>query len=325
LTAHREISHKDFGLVDAFKMPLVPKSLFAPREKVGIFISYRRADTAGHAGRLVDQLKARFGDQVFFDVDSIRPGANFREVIEETFTNCGAVIVLIGKRWLERDAGMPRFGDDQDVITQEIRLAMASKLPILPVLVDGASMPGESQLPPSLARLSSLNAIDLRHTSFDRDLRAVDDHLVETLGGATETMIEKFALKLYGPFLGNSLAKIQGGIVVFSAMGALWALGELAGAAFISWRSGLETLLSPSIIDAETTRLQAVWTAAFGALIFAFFGRRSIRWWRHATIILWISLAEISLAAALAAFYVIEVPDARIMDLFDNKKIAVSR
>jgi hypothetical protein len=87
----------------------------------------------------------------------------------------------------------------------------------------------------------------------------------------------------------------------------------------------LETLLSPSIIDAETTRLQAVWTAAFGALIFAFFGRRSIRWWRHATIILWISLAEISLAAALAAFYVIEVPDARIMDLFDNKKIAVSR
>jgi hypothetical protein len=220
---------------------------------------------------------------------------------------------------------MPRFGDDQDVITQEIRLAMASKLPILPVLVDGASMPGESQLPPSLARLSSLNAIDLRHTSFDRDLRAVDDHLVEILGGAKETMIEKFALKLYGPFLGNSLAKIQGGIVLFSAMGALWALGELAGAAFVSWRSGLETLLSPSVIDAETTRLQAVWTAAFGALIFAFFGRRSIRWWRHATIVLWISLAEITLAAALAAFYVIEVPDARIMDLFDNKKIAVSR
>ena len=88
-------------------MPLVRKSLFAPREKVGIFISYRRADTAGHAGRLVDQLKSRFGDQVFFDVDSIKPGANFHQVIEETFTKCGAVVVLIGKRWLERDAGMP--------------------------------------------------------------------------------------------------------------------------------------------------------------------------------------------------------------------------
>jgi len=306
-------------------MSLVSKSLFAPREKVGIFISYRRADTAGHAGRLVDQLKSRFSDEVFFDVDSIKPGANFHQVIEDTFTKCGAVIVLIGKRWLERDAGMPRFGEEQDVITQEIRFAMASKLPIVPVLVDGACMPGESQLPAPLASLSSLNAIDLRHTSFDRDLQAVNDHLVEILGGAKETVIEKFALKLYGPFLGNSIAKIQGGIVLFAAMGALWALGELVGAGFLSWRSGFETLMSPSIIDAETTRLQAIWTAAFGALIFAFFGRRSIRWWRHATMILWISLAEIVLAAVLAGLYVLEVPEARIMDLFDNKKIAVSR
>jgi putative NIF3 family GTP cyclohydrolase 1 type 2 len=186
-------------------------------------------------------------------------------------------------------------------------------------------MPGASQLPSSLANVSSLNAIDLRHTSFDRDLQAVNDHLVEILGGAKETVVEKFALKLYGPFLGNSLAKIQGGIVLFSAMGALWALGELLGAAFLSWRSGVETLMSPSIIDTETTRLQAVWTAAFGALIFAFFGRRSIRWWRQATMILWISVAEIILAVALAAIYVVQVPQARIMDLFDNKKIAVPR
>ncbi len=306
-------------------MPLVPKSLFNPREKVGIFISYRRADTAGHAGRLVDQLKSRFGDQIFFDVDSIKPGANFRQVIEDTFTKCGAVLVLIGKRWLERDQEMPRFGDEQDVITQEVRLAMASKLPILPILVDGASMPGASQLPPALASLSSLNAIDLRHTSFDRDLQAVNDHLVEILGGAKETVIEKVALKLYGPFLGNSIAKIQGGIVLFSAMGALWALAELAGAAFLSWRSGFESLLAPSILDTETTRLQAVFTGAFGALLFAFFGRRSIRWWRHATMIVWIALAEMILAAVLAAVYVSEVPAARIMDLFDTKKITASR
>ena len=306
-------------------MPLVPKSLLAPREKVGIFISYRRADTAGHAGRLVDQLKSRFGDQVFFDVDSIKPGANFHQVIEDTFTKCGAVIVLIGKRWMERDDGMPLLGDEQDVITQEVRLAMASKLPILPVLVDGASMPGESQLPASLASLSSLNAIDLRHTSFDRDLQAVSDHLLETLGGAKETAIEKLALKLYGPFLGNSIAKIQGGIVLLSAIGALWALGELAAAAFLSWRSGFETLLAPSVMEADTTRLQAVWTGAFGALIFAFIGRRSIRWWRHATTILWISLAEIVLAGALAAVYVVEVPEARIMDVFDNKNSSVTR
>jgi TIR domain-containing protein len=302
-------------------MRLVPKSLFSPREKVGIFVSYRRADTAGHAGRLVDQLKSVFGEQVFFDVDSIKPGANFHQVIEDTFKRCGAVIVLIGKRWLERDPGMPRFGEEQDVITQEIRLATASSLPIVPVLVDGASMPGESQLPASFASLSSLNAIDLRHTSFERDLQAVNDHLVEILGGAKQTWIEKFALKLYGPFLGHSIAKIQGGIVLISAMGALWALGELIAAAFVSWRSGFDALLSASMIDPETTCLQAIWTGAFGAVVFAFIGRRSIRWWRQATIILWISLIEILLAVALTAIYVVEVPEARIMDLFDNKKI----
>ena len=79
--------------------------------------------------------------QVFLDVDSISPGANFHEVIEETFAKCGAVVVLIGKRWLERDESMPPFGDSRDVITQEIRFAMESKLPIVPVLVDGATMP----------------------------------------------------------------------------------------------------------------------------------------------------------------------------------------
>ena len=95
-------------------------SLLKPRENVGIFVSYRRADTAGHAGRLVDHLKNQFGQQVFFDVDSISPGANFHKVIEETFAKCGAVVILIGKSWLERDASMPPFGDSRDVITQEI-------------------------------------------------------------------------------------------------------------------------------------------------------------------------------------------------------------
>jgi len=299
-------------------------SIFAPREKVGIFVSYRRADTAGYAGRVVDQLKSRFGDHIFFDVESIKPGANFHQVIEDTLAKCGAVVVLIGKRWLERDEAVPRFGDEHDVITQEIRLAMQSKLPIVPVLVDGASMPAESILPPAFASLSSLNAIDLRHTSFDRDLQAVSEHLVELLGGANETVIERFALKTFGPIWGNSIARISGYFVLISVVGALWGLTELTGAVFVVSQSGLRTLLSPSIFDPETPRLQAAWTGAFGALFFGFMARRSIRWWRHATIVMWVSLAEIILAVALAAIYVVQLPEARIMDLFDSKKIVAS-
>jgi hypothetical protein len=298
-------------------------ALLNAREKVGIFVSYRRADSAGYAGRLVDQLKSRFGDQVFLDVDSIKPGANFHEVIEETFAKCGAVIVLIGKSWRERDESMPPFGDSRDVITQEIRIAMESKLPIVPVLVDGASMPAESSLPPSFANLSKLNAIDLRHTSFERDIQAVSEELADILGGAKATAIEKFFLKLYGPFIGNSIARVYGGIVLFSAVGALWGLMELVAAGFAVSQSGLRSLFTPSLFDPELLRLQSTWTAAFGALIFGFIGRRSIRWWRHATITMW-ELAEIILAALLAIGYVVQVPEARIMDVFDNKKIVAA-
>ena len=299
-------------------------SVLKPRENVGIFVSYRRADTAGYAGRLVDQLKTHFGQAVFFDVDSISPGANFHQVIQDTFAECGAVVVLIGKRWMERDPTMPSFGDPKDVITQEIRFAMESRLPILPVLVDGASMPGESALPAEFGGLSRLNAIDLRHTSFDRDLQAVRDQLGEILGAAKATRIEKGFLRIFGPFFGSSFARISGGIVGFAAFGAVWALVEMIAAVFAVAQQGLRGLFTASLMDPEMLRLQAAWTAALGGVLFGFMGRRSLRWWRHATIVMWVSVAEIIVALGLACAYVTQVPEARIGDLFESKKIVAA-
>ena len=295
-----------------------------PRENVGIFVSYRRADTAGYAGRLVDQLKSHFGQAVFFDVDSISPGANFHQVIQDTFAKCGAVVVLIGKRWLERDPAMPPFGDPKDVITQEVRFALESRLPILPVLVDGASMPGESALPAEFAGLSRLNAIDLRHTSFDRDLQAVREQLGEILGAAKATRIEKGFLRIFGPFFGSSFARISGGIVGFAVFGAAWALVEMIAAAVAVAQQGLRGLFTSSLMDPEMLRLQAAWTAALGGVLFGFMGRRSLRWWRHATIAMWVSVAEIIVAMGLAFAYVAQVPEARIGDLFESKKIVAA-
>ena len=299
--------------------------LFSAPDNVGIFISYRRADSAGYAGRLVDKLKSEFGDQVFFDVDSIRPGANFHEVITQTLQKCGAVVILIGKRWQERNESSPPFGDPQDVITQEVQSALDLKIPIVPVLVDGATMPGESVLPTQFQALSSLNAMDLRHTSFDRDAQAISDHLADILGGAKATAIERGLLKLYGPFLGPSFARIYGGIVLFAAMGALWALLELAVAGVTTLQSGVRSILSPSLLDAEMLRLQAVVTGGVSALLCGVIGRRSVRWWRHATVALWVGLAEIVLAIVLAFVYVTLVPGAALVDLFETKKPAASR
>src|ERR1044071_9598055 len=296
-------------------------SLFKPRVNVGIFISYRRADRAGYAGRVGDQLKSHFGQQVFFDVDSISPGANFHQVIQETFAKCGAVVILIGKKWLERDPAMPPFGDPKDVITQEVRFAMESRLP---VLVDGASMPGESALPSEFAASSRLNAIVLRHTSFDRDLQAVREQLGEILGAAKATRIEKGFLSIFGPFFGSSFARISGGIVGFAVFGAVWALVEMIAAAVAVAQQGLRGLFTPSLMDPEMLRLQAAWTAALGGVFFGFMGRRSLRWWRHATIVMWVSLAEIIVAMGLAFVYVAQVPEARIGDLFESKKIVAA-
>jgi hypothetical protein len=294
------------------------------RENVGIFVSYRRADTAGYAGRLVDHLKSHFGQQVFFDVDSISPGANFHQVIQETFAKCGAVVILIGKKWLERDPAMPPFGDEKDVITQEVRFALEARLPILPVLVDGAPMPGETALPAEFAGISRLNAIDLRHTSFDRDVEAVREHLGEILGAAKATKIEKGFLKIFGPYFGSSFARISGGIVGFAVFGAAWALVEMIAAAIAIGQQGLRGLFTASLMDPEMLRLQAAWTAALGGVLFGFMGRRSLRWWRHSTVAMWFSVAEIIVAAGLAFAYVVQVPEARIGDLFESKKIVAA-
>jgi hypothetical protein len=258
-------------------------------------------------------------------VDSIRPGANFHEVIDETLQKCGAVVLLIGKRWLERNEFTPPFGDPSDVITQEVQSTLDLNIPIIPVLVDGASMPDQRILPEPFQRISSLNAMEIRHTSFERDVDAVSDHLADILGGAKATKIEKALLKVYGPFLGSSFAKIYGGIVLFSALFVLWALADLAVIALTTSQRGIRSIVGPSVLDPEMLRIQAVLTAGFCAFFFGFIGRRSIRWWKHATLTMWVGLAEIVLAIALGFTYVGEVPDAALVDLFETKRAAGGR
>ncbi len=116
-----------------------------------IFISYRRDDSAGYAGRLFDHLKAVFGpERIFLDVDDIQPGQVFADVIQKRIAGCAVAIVVIGKRWLETLRA--RAGEDTDYVSTEIVAALKSSAVVIPVLVGGASMPKAADLPGSLSR-----------------------------------------------------------------------------------------------------------------------------------------------------------------------------
>jgi hypothetical protein len=96
-----------------------------------IFISYRREDTAGHAGRLYDRLHDRFPqNKIFMDVDTIDPGMDFGAAIEASVSSCDVLIAVIGKRWLTSadEEGRRRLDHPEDFVRREIATALKPRL-----------------------------------------------------------------------------------------------------------------------------------------------------------------------------------------------------
>jgi len=138
-----------------------------------IFISYRREDTEGQAGRLFDDLAKIFGEQsVFMDVAAIEPGRDFRKAIDENVTACDVLLAMIGRNWLDaRDqTGRRRLDDPLDFVRLETAAALKRDIPVVPVLVQGASMPTVDQLPADLGDLAFRNAVELTHARWNSDL-----------------------------------------------------------------------------------------------------------------------------------------------------------
>jgi len=139
-----------------------------------IFISYRRDDTSGYAGRLYDQISAHFGDEhVFMDVADIEPGSDFVAVLEQKVGTCDALLALIGKNWLSSkdDQGRPRLSNPEDFVSAEIAAALKRNVEVIPVLVGGAKMPQQRELPQQLQFLSRRQAIEISDARFSRDVQ----------------------------------------------------------------------------------------------------------------------------------------------------------
>jgi hypothetical protein len=145
-----------------------------------IFISYRRDDAEGEAGRLFDDLTRAFGnDAVFMDVAGIKPGMDFRQAIEDNVASCGVLLAIIGPTWASITGadGKRRLEDPNDFVALEIASALRREVPVIPVLVHGAKMPSADLLPESLRSFSYRNSVELSHARWNSDVQLLEEAL----------------------------------------------------------------------------------------------------------------------------------------------------
>jgi hypothetical protein len=147
-----------------------------------IFISYRRADSAASARDLNARLKNAFSDdEVFFDIHTIARGENFVDVVKKAVSASQVLLAVIGPKWadIKNKRGVWRLGQPEDLVRVEIVTALKCNIRVIPVLVDGASMPEPEALPPELSVVANLVAQEITHTRVDYDV----GELIAAIGG----------------------------------------------------------------------------------------------------------------------------------------------
>jgi hypothetical protein len=147
-----------------------------------IFISYRRQDSADVTKRLHGRLANEFDS--FYDIDSIPPGVDFRKRLSSSVEQSDALLAVIGGGWLDAafqdgpKQGKRRLDDEDDYVRIEIEAALTLGVPVIPVLVDGASMPKGEALPPGMSELAYRNAAEVR---LGPEFNVYVDQLIDSL------------------------------------------------------------------------------------------------------------------------------------------------
>jgi hypothetical protein len=149
---------------------------------VRIFLSYRRSDVGGHAGRLADALLKRLGARsVFQDVIAIAPGQDFTAELDRALDDSDAVLAVLGPGWLTAATlqGAPRLFEADDYVRLELARALSRNVRVVPVLVGGAALPAAAELPDELRGLVRRQAVVLHDETWHQDV----DGLVRSLRG----------------------------------------------------------------------------------------------------------------------------------------------
>jgi hypothetical protein len=158
-----------------------------------IFISYRRDDTGGEAGRLFDDLVRAYGDNsVFMDVAGINPGIDFRKAIDDNVGTCGVLLAIIGPSWttITDSSGQRRLDDHNDFVRLEIGSALARDIAVIPVLVHDAKMPHPDQLPDNLKDLAYRNSVEITLARWNSDVQLLTKALGQYVASSSYTSTE---------------------------------------------------------------------------------------------------------------------------------------
>jgi hypothetical protein len=214
-----------------------------------LFLSYRRSDTGAYADRLAQRLASFQFEAVFQDRQDIELGDNYADRIRSSLSQCSAVLVLIGKNWIDaRDAeGRRRLDDPADWVRREVAMALSLKLPIVTVRFDFPHEMPQSQLPKELATLATNQGYDINGNYFERDADDLCARLEKLLVAADRTTAPGAAppsaahlltqlriiwIALAVLTLGTSVAPV----LVPALPGVFWIFpGSMTMAAFLWW------------------------------------------------------------------------------------------
>lgn len=143
------------------------------RRKIKLFICYRRADTSTSSGRLYDYLSDYFGKRnVFKDIFSMEGGDKIREKIQYSIERSNVFLLVIGRQWMQIETNRRSVSQDkEDFVTYEILSALKKNMLIIPILVEGATMPEEHDLPEELKELANINACILSTSHYEYDIK----------------------------------------------------------------------------------------------------------------------------------------------------------
>ncbi len=141
-----------------------------------VFISYRRNDAAGYAGWAHDLLESHIGaGEIFLDQQALMLGDDWRRVIERKLGACSYFVAIIGPRWAGDLPAHNRLVDPNDMVRFEVASALEraalDELKFIVLLVDGAPLPQDADLPEDIRSLTRYQAAPVNLANF-RDVMA---------------------------------------------------------------------------------------------------------------------------------------------------------